>query len=444
MDAIKGGLLTILFCVLLVDWVSADSQIYTYDALGRLSGVTYNNGIAVVYSYDAAGNRSAVTTPPSGPGVPSFTNITATSATVNWAAAADNVGVTSYEYQLNSGAWVNVGNVLTVGLTGLTYSTTTTTTTYTVAVHAKDAAGNIGPASTNSFATLVPPPPSAPGVPSFINITTTSATVNWAYATDSVGVSSYEYQLNSGAWVNVGNVLTVGLTGLTYSTTTTPTTYTVAVHAKDAAGNIGPASTNSFTTLVPPPPSAPGVPSFTNITTTSATVNWGNATDSIGVSSYEYQLNSGTWVSVGTLQTAGLTGLAPSTTYTVAVHAKDAAGNTGQASSNSFTTPAAVTDTLPWVNGSTINLCAGQFATPSQTFSFSITGGSEVVTDSPSNNAYFVTNTGWTSGTVVGAGTYSTTVSVNAAGTVPLTITFAGTGHTSTATVVAVTKQTCP
>jgi hypothetical protein len=36
---------------------------YTYDALGRLSKVTYNDGGAITtisYSYDAAGNRTSV------------------------------------------------------------------------------------------------------------------------------------------------------------------------------------------------------------------------------------------------------------------------------------------------------------------------------------------------------------------------------------------------
>jgi YD repeat-containing protein len=35
---------------------------YVYDTLGRLSTVTYDNGLQIVYTYDAAGNRSAVTT----------------------------------------------------------------------------------------------------------------------------------------------------------------------------------------------------------------------------------------------------------------------------------------------------------------------------------------------------------------------------------------------
>jgi len=32
---------------------------YTYDTLGRVVSVTYDNGGQITYSYDAAGNRSA-------------------------------------------------------------------------------------------------------------------------------------------------------------------------------------------------------------------------------------------------------------------------------------------------------------------------------------------------------------------------------------------------
>lgn len=35
---------------------------YTYDTLGRVSTVTYDNGLVITYSYDAAGNRTQVVT----------------------------------------------------------------------------------------------------------------------------------------------------------------------------------------------------------------------------------------------------------------------------------------------------------------------------------------------------------------------------------------------
>ena len=46
------------FCVCLVvaAALAAETVNYTYDAAGRLTGVSYPNGTAITYTYDAAGN----------------------------------------------------------------------------------------------------------------------------------------------------------------------------------------------------------------------------------------------------------------------------------------------------------------------------------------------------------------------------------------------------
>ena len=36
------------------------SEIYSYDALGRIEKVTFSNGATVTYTYDVVGNRKAV------------------------------------------------------------------------------------------------------------------------------------------------------------------------------------------------------------------------------------------------------------------------------------------------------------------------------------------------------------------------------------------------
>jgi uncharacterized protein RhaS with RHS repeats len=41
---------------------SSAATIYTYDTLGRLSTVCYDNGMKIIYTYDPAGNRTQVVT----------------------------------------------------------------------------------------------------------------------------------------------------------------------------------------------------------------------------------------------------------------------------------------------------------------------------------------------------------------------------------------------
>ncbi len=85
--------------------------------------------------------------PPGTPGIPTFTNIAQTTATVSWTAATGTV--VSYEYSLNGGtSWTNVGTALTANLAGLTAGTA-----YTVKVHAVNS-GGAGTASSAGLTTL--------------------------------------------------------------------------------------------------------------------------------------------------------------------------------------------------------------------------------------------------------------------------------------------------
>lgn len=83
---------------------------------------------------------------------------------------------------------------------------------------------------TGATKTTPPPdttPPSAPGTPSFSNITMTSARASWTAATDNKGVVGYDYKVNAGAWQSLSNVLLVNLTNLSPATS-----YTVSVRAR--------------------------------------------------------------------------------------------------------------------------------------------------------------------------------------------------------------------
>ena len=111
------------------------------------------HGFTVV-AFDAAGNRSApagpvtvtvpTTTdqqPPTAPGTPVVTGTSASSVSLTWGAATDNVGVTAYDvYNGGTLAATTAGTSATVG--GLAADTS-----YTFTVKARDAAGNVSPAS---------------------------------------------------------------------------------------------------------------------------------------------------------------------------------------------------------------------------------------------------------------------------------------------------------
>jgi chitodextrinase len=337
----------------------------------NLTGLTAATSYTLqVRAKDAANNTGSAssnsfsttdTTAPSAPGTPGFSAIAASSATASWAAATDNVAVTSYEYSLNGGAWTSNVASLSVNLTTLSAGTN-----YSLQVRAKDAANNTGAASSNAFTTVDNVAPSAPGTPGFSSITGTSATASWTAATDNVGVTSYEYSLNGGAWTSNGASLSKNLTGLTPAMG-----YTLQIRAKDAANNPGSASSNSFNTVDTIAPSAPGTPSFSSVTGNSATASWSAASDNVGVTGYEYRLNAGSWIANASTS-VNLTSLSPNTSYTFEVRAKDAANNPGSATSNSFTTPVAIT-----IANRNVSTSGSPFVTSA---SYGLTSAGDIVT----------------------------------------------------------------
>ncbi|MEU9127642.1 PQQ-dependent sugar dehydrogenase [Kitasatospora sp. NPDC048540] len=89
-------------------------------------------------------------------------------------------------------------------------------------------------------------------------------------------------------------------------------------------------------------PTRPGTPSCSGLTPNALTLSWGAATDDVGVSAYDlYEHGNKIAEAPGTATGQRLTGLAPGTTYTLAVVARDASGNASPASvATECTTPA--------------------------------------------------------------------------------------------------------
>ncbi len=157
--------------------------------------------------------------------------------------------------------------------------------------------------------------------------TSSTISLSWTAATDNIAVTSYDIYMDGVFKTSTASTnLTATITGLSASTT-----YSFYVIAKDAAVNPSPASNsvNGTTTIAIPDTENPSSP--TNLTVTgssSSTVSlsWTASTDNIGVTNYDVFVDAVFKTTVsGT--TALVNGLAPITTYSFYVVAKDAAGN---------------------------------------------------------------------------------------------------------------------
>ncbi len=221
-------------------------------AINGTNGIRATSREASVYG---GGGDPSDTTPPSTPGTPAASNVTASSATLTWAAATDAVGVTGYDVvRVNGSTETAAGSSTTTSttITGLTAATT-----YSFAVYARDAAGN---RSTRSNTVTVTTQTGGGGGCSVAyditgqwqggfqgdvtvrNTTTTSVngwTLQWSFANGQVisqlwhGVltqSGAQVQVRNQTWnpvIAAGGSLSVGFTASHNGTNTEPTAFTL-------------------------------------------------------------------------------------------------------------------------------------------------------------------------------------------------------------------------
>lgn len=300
---------------------------YTYDALGRLTGVTTPTGV-LTYSYDAAGNRTSTTTTalvltstlsanPSSimggsPTTLSWTSANATSASI------DN----------------GVGNVTPV-LGGSVTVTPSATTTYTLTV--VDSAGATARSSTT--VTVNGSPTASLAASSGSILRGNSATLSWT----STNASSTS--IDNG----VGNVLPVSSGSIAVSPTST-TIYTLT--ATGAGGATATSSTtinvNQLPTanLVATPPSILAGDqtslSWTNTNASSASINNGVG-DATPVGSGSRMVSPGSTTTY-TLTALGALGSSATSPATVTVYPRP----TGSLSASPISIAPGAASTLSW------------------------------------------------------------------------------------------------
>ena len=227
------------------------TESYTYDALGRVTTITFPDDTRSSYDYDPAGNRVSVSTgvdnkAPSAPTALAATSTLSTKVNLTWTGSTDTGGSGLAGYKIfRNGSTTALAT--TTG-TGTTYADITTvgTTAYTYIVKAYDGALNIsGPSNTASVTTPDSIAPTTPGITSWSLNSNNTAKINWSASTDTGGSGLSGYRVSYGC--PTGGVLGT-TTALTY---TDPTphrgmTCTYTVQAYDHAGNYS-ASSNAAT-----------------------------------------------------------------------------------------------------------------------------------------------------------------------------------------------------
>lgn len=167
-------------------------------------------------------------------------------------------------------------------------------------------------------------PPTAPIDLILTDQTDRTLSLAWSAATDDLGVAEYEIY-NGLIRIGTATSTTVTLKGLRPSTT-----YNLTVKARDAAWNFSaPSNTLRVSTEADTdrtPPSAPTGLRLLTVTDRQARIEWAPAKDNIAVTGYEIYSGSKKLATAGGSQTL-LKELAPGTSYTLTIKAKDQAGN---------------------------------------------------------------------------------------------------------------------
>lgn len=252
------------------------------------------------------------------------------------ATASDNTAVSKVEFYIQNKL------VATDTTTPYEYNWDTTSLangTYAIDAKAYDPIGNIG---IDTIAVGVKNGDvTAPKAPGTLTGTAASGVVDltWKASTDNVGVTAYRVVRDN----QVIATLAGNATSYHDTSVVVDTKYAYYIVAVDASNNTS-APSNTATVVTPKPTTvdtqAPSIPADMNaqaVSTSQINVSWKASTDNVGVKNYDlYRLEgaSTNTTKVATLTTTsyGDGGLKAGTAYTYYVIARDAAGNTSQAS----------------------------------------------------------------------------------------------------------------
>ncbi len=303
-------------------------------------GINFNNGFGFYPGNlirDKVMNATCLTggTSSAAPTSLSATNLTQASATLNWAPTLAAVNYT-VQYKLASATnWTSAG---TTPLTSINISGLTGASNYVWTVRSDCSAF----AANSSFTTTGTSACSAPTSLTATNLTQTTSTLNWAAVS---GATGYTVQYKTAAattWTNLNTTSTsLGLTGLIAATSYN---WSVKANCSGFAANTSFTTTSTTTGCT-----APTSLTNTNITETSATLNWSAVSGATGYTVQYKTAAATTWISLNTTANSlVVSGLIAATGYNWLVKAS-CSSNSATASfttANTSTPPPAYTCTV--------------------------------------------------------------------------------------------------
>ncbi|WP_198041527.1 cellulose binding domain-containing protein [Micromonospora chokoriensis] len=177
--------------------------------------------------------------------------------------------------------------------------------------------------------------PTAPGPITVVAIDTTSVELTWTASTDNVGVVRYSV---GARFEDFGAQYSTDTNSIRITDVRPSRTYTISVWALDAAGNSS-VSNPTLRLTMPPgddqPPSAPGQPVAYDVAATVVWLRWAHSVENVVLDRYEvFRVDAGGLLTrvrevsqYPPVNSAQISGLAPNTTYTFVVQARDEVGH---------------------------------------------------------------------------------------------------------------------
>jgi titin len=337
---------------------------------GLSNGTAYIFQVAAVNSIGTGtwSSSSASITPQGPPSAPTISSVVAQDGALQLGLTAPTSGatVTSYDYRLNGGAWVNVASAsTTLVIPGLLNGTS-----YTVEVRGESA---VGAGTVSSPA--VGAPQAVPGAPTISSLSAGARSLTIGFTTGFTGggtITSYQYTLDGGTtWVTASATTSpITITGLADGTG-----YSVQLRAVNGSGAGAASAPASATT-----PAVPGAPSVSSVTAgdgRATVVFTPGSTGGTPIDHYEYQLGStGNWTTASASSSPlTITGLTNGTPVDVRIRAVNSVG-AGTASASTTVTPATVPG-APSIIGNTV---AGSDATLTAAFTAPGSDGGSSIT----------------------------------------------------------------